>query len=90
VPDPLPDHLLRRRHTIGQHIRAARMDANLTQEALALAAGLDRQAINRIEQGHTSPLLDSLLRIADTLRVPLADLVRYDDPAGGGPVSRRT
>lgn len=37
---------------------------------------MDRQAINRIEQGHASPLLDNLIRIADALEVPLADLVR--------------
>ena len=37
---------------------------------------MDRQAVNRIEQGHQSPILDNLLRIADALNVPLADLVR--------------
>jgi len=37
---------------------------------------MDRQTINRIEQGHASPLLDNLIRIADALGVPLADLVR--------------
>jgi transcriptional regulator with XRE-family HTH domain len=37
---------------------------------------MDRQAINRIEQGHASPLLDNLFRIADALDIPLADLVR--------------
>ena len=36
---------------------------------------MDRQAINRIEQGHQSPLLDNLIRIADALGVPLAELV---------------
>lgn len=37
---------------------------------------MDRPSYNRIEQGHVSPLLDSLLRISDALGVPLADLVR--------------
>jgi transcriptional regulator with XRE-family HTH domain len=50
--------------------------SNLTQEKLAELAGMDRQAVNRIEQGHSSPLLDNLIRIADALDTPLADLVR--------------
>jgi len=37
---------------------------------------MDRQAINRIEQGHQSPIVDNLFRIARALDVPLADLVR--------------
>jgi transcriptional regulator with XRE-family HTH domain len=43
---------------------------------LAELAGMDRQAINRIEQARSSPKLDNLFRIADALGVPLADLVR--------------
>jgi transcriptional regulator with XRE-family HTH domain len=42
---------------------------------LAELAGMDRQAINRIEQAHTSPRLDTMFRIADALGVPLRDLV---------------
>lgn len=37
---------------------------------------MDRQAVNRIENGRASPMLDNLIRIADALNVPLADLVR--------------
>lgn len=37
---------------------------------------MDRQSINRIEQGHQSPVVDNLIRIAEALNVPLADLVR--------------
>ncbi|MFJ9036024.1 helix-turn-helix transcriptional regulator [Streptomyces sp. NPDC102406] len=42
---------------------------------LAERAGLDRQAINRIGRGHQSPVLDTLISIADGLGVPLRDLV---------------
>ncbi|MEU8756194.1 helix-turn-helix transcriptional regulator [Streptomyces chartreusis] len=73
---PPPDWVLTRRRAIGDRIRAARLDANLTQERLAELSGMDRQTINRIEQGHASPLLDNLIRIADALGTPLADLVR--------------
>jgi transcriptional regulator with XRE-family HTH domain len=37
---------------------------------------MDRATYNRIEQGHASPMLDSLLLIADAIGVDLADLVR--------------
>lgn len=73
---PQPDSVLTRRRAIGARIRETRLHANLTQEKLAELAGMDRQAVNRIEQGHQSPILDNLLRIADALNVPLADLVR--------------
>ncbi|GGW15688.1 hypothetical protein GCM10018980_52220 [Streptomyces capoamus] len=73
---PPPDWVLARRRAVGARIRDARLHANLTQERLAELAGLDRQAINRIEQAHSSPKLDSLLLIAEALGVPLSDLVR--------------
>lgn len=72
---PPPDWVLARRRAIGDNLRAARLDARLTQEKLAELAGMDRQAVNRIEQGHQSPIVDNLIRIADALHVPLADLV---------------
>ncbi|MGY0061597.1 helix-turn-helix domain-containing protein [Streptomyces sp. LZ34] len=37
---------------------------------------MGRQAMNRIENGHQSPGLDTLIRISDALAVPLHDLVR--------------
>ncbi|MFI1165680.1 helix-turn-helix domain-containing protein [Streptomyces sp. NPDC020801] len=72
---PPPDWVLVRRRAVGERIRALRAQARLSQEKLAERAGMDRQAINRIEQGHASPLLDNLIRIADALDTPLRDLV---------------
>ncbi|WP_343041300.1 helix-turn-helix transcriptional regulator [Streptomyces typhae] len=68
--------MLAARRAVGERIRIARVHAGLSQEKLAERAGMDRQAIGRIELGHASPLLDNLVRIADALGVPLADLVR--------------
>lgn len=73
---PPPAWVLDRRRAIGDHIRAIRREARLSQEKLAELAGMDRQAINRIEQGHQAALIDNLIRIAAALDVPLADLVR--------------
>lgn len=57
-------------------IRAAREMANLTQERLAQLVDVDRGTIVNIELGYRSPRLDTLLMIADAVRVPLAVLVR--------------
>jgi transcriptional regulator with XRE-family HTH domain len=76
-PAPPPDWVLDHRRLVGARIRAARLHANLTQEKLAELAGLDRQAINRIENGHASPLLDNLLRIARAVGTDPGDLIRW-------------
>ncbi|WP_435610667.1 helix-turn-helix domain-containing protein [Streptomyces sp. C10-9-1] len=39
-------------------------------------SGIDLASYSRIEQGHSSPLLDTLIRIADAIGVPLVELVR--------------
>ncbi|MFB7867009.1 helix-turn-helix domain-containing protein [Streptomyces sp. NPDC056069] len=73
---PPPEWVLARRRQIGDQIRAARLYANLTQEAVANRIPMDRAGYNRIEQGHASATLDTLILIADTIGVPLAELVR--------------
>ena len=74
---PLPrDRVIARRRAIGERIRAVRLHANLTQEQVSLRSGIGLASYNRIEQGHASPMLDSLIRIADAIGVPLSDLVR--------------
>ncbi|MGV9655083.1 helix-turn-helix domain-containing protein [Streptomyces sp. NPDC003554] len=39
-------------------------------------SGVDLASYSRIEQGHASPKLDTLIRIADAIGVDLAELVR--------------
>jgi transcriptional regulator with XRE-family HTH domain len=80
VPPPTPptERVLSRRRAIGRQIRDARLAAKRTQEEVALRTEMDRATYVRIEQGQSSPLLDTLIRIADTLSVPLAHLVRDD------------
>lgn len=73
---PPPDWVLDRRRQIGDQIRAARLHANLTQEAVALAVPMDRSTYIRIERGQSSATLDTLLLIAHVIGVPAADLVR--------------
>jgi transcriptional regulator with XRE-family HTH domain len=69
------DRVLARRRAIGDRIRAARLDANLSQETVALRAGIRIATYSNIEQGHASPKLDTLIRVADAIGAPLSELV---------------
>ncbi|MFF8447857.1 helix-turn-helix domain-containing protein [Streptomyces leeuwenhoekii] len=73
---PPPDWVLRRRRAVGERIRAARLRARLTQEAVALRAETDRSSVVRIEAGQQSPTIDTLIRLAEAIGVPLSDFVR--------------
>ncbi|MFI6285695.1 helix-turn-helix domain-containing protein [Streptomyces sp. NPDC051018] len=73
---PPPARVITRRRQIGVQIRAARIHANLTQQDISERTGIDRATYGRIELGHASALLDSLILIADAIGVPLSQLVR--------------
>jgi transcriptional regulator with XRE-family HTH domain len=72
----MPDWVLPRRREIGARLRAARLDAGLTQMQLGERIGRDHRTIHRWEYAAREPGLTDLLLIADALGVPLADLVR--------------
>ncbi|MFF9568520.1 helix-turn-helix transcriptional regulator [Streptomyces sp. NPDC014685] len=74
--EPPPEWVLAHRRAIGTRIREARTARRISQERLGELAGADRQTINRIELGHVSTRIDTLMRIAAALEVPLGDLVR--------------
>lgn len=73
---PERDPILQRRLMgIGVRIRAARAHAGLTQEGLALAAGLHRTYIGQLESGDRNVAIGNLFKIADALEVPIGELV---------------
>ena len=47
----------------------------MSQEQLAVAAGLDRSFISLVERGIQSPNIVVLLKVAEVLNVPAADLI---------------
>ncbi len=61
---------------IGRRIREVREHQNLTQEKVYLAVPMNRSHYQQIESGQANPTLRTLVRIADAIGVPLADLVR--------------
>lgn len=60
---------------LGDGIRAARLKAGLSQEALADAAGIDRSHMSRIERGKRNVSFLNLCKIAEALGVPVSQIV---------------
>lgn len=57
-------------------LRGLRQGAGLTQERLGEAIGVTHEYVSRVETGKLSPSWKYILRFAETLRVPVADLLR--------------
>lgn len=58
-------------HRFAANLRRARRNAGLSQEALGDAAGMHRTAIGLLERGARVPRIDTLLKLAVALGVPL-------------------
>lgn len=68
--------LQRTQHSLADSLRLHRTAAGLTQEELAIRAGLERKTVNRIENERLSPTIDTLVRLALVLRCSVADLIQ--------------
>jgi DNA-binding XRE family transcriptional regulator len=60
---------------ISEWVKNSRTTLELSQECLAEIAGVDRKTINRIENGHFSPSIDTLVRISVSLNSKIPSLV---------------
>ena len=61
--------------TVADQLMELRAERGLSQARLAELAGVDRKTINRIENGHFSPSLDTITRLSVVLKCRLSDLV---------------
>lgn len=59
----------------GQNVRKARRKQRISQENLALIAGIDRSYMSRIERGIVSITLQKAYVIAQALKCELSDLL---------------
>ncbi len=59
----------------GRRLRELRLGRQLTQEALAEAAGITSTYTSDIERGKRAPSLTIILRLAQALDVDVADLL---------------
>jgi len=63
------------RSVLANRLFEMRSDAELSQARLAEIAGVDRKTINRIENGHFSPALDTIVRLSVALGIAPSDLL---------------
>jgi transcriptional regulator with XRE-family HTH domain len=61
---------------VGERIRQIRKEKNITQEELALEAGLNRAYVGYIERGERNPSTETIAKIAKALKVPLEKLFK--------------
>lgn len=75
------DGVLRR---FGGRIRHVRLQRNLSQEALAERAALDRTYVGGIERGERNPSLKNIEKLAHALGVTISELTNFSLPSSKG------
>lgn len=67
---------------VGKNIRRLRRIRSLTQEQLALEAGISSDYLSRMELGKENPTIDVLARLAVALGAAITEL--FQDPQSAG------
>ena len=62
-------------HRFGKQLQRLRTNRGLTQEQLAVKAGLVRVYVTKLEQGEHDPTLSTLVRLAKVLRSSVTELL---------------
>lgn len=62
---------------LGWKIRQIRIERKITQENLALEAGLNRAYVGYIERGERNPSVRTLAKIAKILKVQLFEFFKF-------------
>lgn len=65
------------RQQLGANLRAERIKAGLSQEALAHIARLDRTFVGQVERGERNVSIDNIAKLAQALGLELAELIRH-------------
>jgi transcriptional regulator with XRE-family HTH domain len=64
---------------LGEAVRRLRLEAEMSQETLAEAAGTDLTQVGGIERGVRNPSYTTLLRLADALETSVGELTTLAD-----------
>ena len=63
--------------TRGEHMRAARKSAGLTQRELAALAGVERVTVARLECGMHQGGIDTIVLLADALGISIDEYIGH-------------
>ena len=74
---------MRARALVARNLRRLRVERNLSQEALAADAGIDRTYVSRLERGLENPTVALLEQLSDALGATIVDF--FVVPAPGEP-----
>ncbi|KQU25487.1 XRE family transcriptional regulator [Methylobacterium sp. Leaf94] len=77
------------RAIIGWNLRVLRVARGLSQERLALAAGIDRAYVGRVERGSENVTITTLEAMAMALAVPVAALLTAPEAGAAPPPALR-
>ena len=73
--------LLKSQQTLAIRVKTLRLELGISQEAMALEAGIDRTYASQIERGVSNPSLRVICAVAEILGVEPADLLSQQDKA---------
>ena len=66
-------------HQIGKNIRKMRLQQDLSQESLALSAGMHPAYFGRLERGEKCPTIDTLYKICNALNISIYELLDFQE-----------
>jgi putative transcriptional regulator len=66
---------------LGAHIRSLRLVKKMSQTKLALLLNSEKTNVSRLENGNTNPTFLTLKKVADILKVHIAELIPFHGSA---------
>ena len=74
---------------IGQNIRKYRLKIDISQENLAMSAGLYPAYLGRLERGEKCPTIDTLYKISCALGITINELICFDSKIDSSPTNNQ-
>lgn len=68
--------IVKKERRVAEKLKDLRIQRGMSQNALADKSGIDRKTVNRIENNHFSPNLNTLFRLCETLSVKPAEVLK--------------
>ena len=68
--------LLKSQKNLAERVKTLRLELGISQEHMALEAGIDRTYASQIERGISNPSLRVICAVAEVLKVETTDLLK--------------